>query len=402
MRVLHKADGLFSTRVHIKCWAVDKDNSVNIEEEALGQAINLANLPFAFHHVALMPDCHSGYGMPIGGVVATKGVIVPNMVGVDIGCGVAAIPLALEAKALTEDILKKIIGGAREVIPVGFSHHEKPQYSVIYGDAPKDIEVVAQHLEKSKYQLGTLGGGNHFIEIQADNEGQVWLMVHSGSRNLGKQVADHFNKKAKQLNEKYFSSVNSTVDLAFLPTDTQEGQDYLRAMNFCLEFARANREMMIDRLFEMVAYILGAAQPKGFINVHHNYAALENHFGSNVWVHRKGATKAQKGDICLIPGSMGTATYVAVGEGNPDSFMSCSHGAGRVMSRTKANETISIEQADKSSEGVVFGRWGTDRKGRAGVSECPLAYKNIEDVMGNQEDLVRPAYKLRPLAVMKG
>lgn len=375
--------------VPIYNWAYD------LEAEALAQAERLSYLPFAFHHVALMPDCHTGYGMPIGGVLATKGIIIPNAVGVDIGCGMVAVKTGLHVSQMTDEILKEILGIARYSIPVGFAKRKTP---INWRDKVSYSEILQKEYENSAYQLGTLGGGNHFIELQADVEtGDVWIMIHSGSRNLGKKVCDHYNAEAKKFNKEWYSSVPAEWNLAFLPIDSPVGVSYLEEMNVCLEFAHKNREHMMDVMLDIVNKVFdGGVNPEKQINAHHNYAAIENHYGENVWIHRKGAIRVREGELGIIPGSMGTPSYIVKGLGNPESFMSASHGAGRVMSRSQANKQITEEQANKSIEGVVFGRWNGK------YDECPLAYKNIDEVMENQKDLVTPIVKLRPIAVMKG
>lgn len=390
-------------RIPVKSWAVDSANRVNLEDGALEQVIHLANLPFAFHHVALMPDCHSGYGMPIGGVLATKGVVVPNAVGVDIGCGMIACKTSIAD--VSEDQLKAILDIVRKEVPVGMAHHGKNncQYSnapELFDTAPH-IEIVQQLLDASMYQLGTLGGGNHFIEIQKGDDGHVWLMIHSGSRNVGYQIANYYNKLAVLLNETWCSSVPKEWELAFLPTNSQEGHDYIDAMNWALDFAKENRRVMMERLISAFVRITHG-YPMEMINAHHNYASLENHFGENVYVHRKGAIRVRNGDLGIIPGSMGTPSYIVMGLGNTDSFQSASHGAGRVMGRNEFNKQYTVEQANKDMDGVVFGGWGKDRKGNIDLSESPKAYKDIDVVMDNQKDLVTPVVKLKPLAVMKG
>jgi tRNA-splicing ligase RtcB len=370
----------------------------DIEEGCRVQLENLSNLPFAFRQVAAMPDTHQGYGMPIGGVLAAEGVIIPNAVGVDIGCGMIAVKTG--AKEISQEQIKQIIGKAREIIPTGFNHHKEKQL-LNFDSAPMHNPVIAKEVNSALYQIGTLGGGNHFLEIQKGNDGHIWLMIHSGSRNLGKKVCDYYNDIAVGLNKKYYSSIPVEWELAFLPVDSVEAKGYLEAMEFCLEFALQNRSMMMYRLLE----VFNAVTKRDLvevINIHHNYAALENHFGKNVWVHRKGAIRMREGEKGIIPGSMGTPSYIVEGLGNKESFMSASHGAGRKMSRTEADKTITEEEANRSIEGVVFGRWNQNRKGGTDLSECPLAYKNIEEVMENQVDLVKPIVKLMPLGVMKG
>lgn len=391
----------------IKLWLDDA------EDGALEQARNLANLPFIFKHVALMPDAHQGYGMPIGGVIATKDVIIPNAVGVDIGCGMCAVRTSLTE--ISTDTLKEIMGEIRKVIPVGFNKHQKEQdESLVPGlallNGKSDKPIVQQEYSNALKSLGTLGGGNHFIEIQKGSDGYIWIMIHSGSRNLGKQVADYYNNIAIRLNEKWKSTVPKEWQLAFLPIDSEEGQAYIREMNYCVEFALANRALMMERIkiaFQetiddgKIVFPLGNSKV-GFepmINIAHNYASLENHYGENVWVHRKGATLVREGETGIIPGSQGTKSYIVRGRGNLESFNSCSHGAGRKMGRKDAERRLNLEEEKKKLDdmGVIHAI-----RGLADLDEAPGAYKDIDVVMANQADLVDVVIELTPLAVIKG
>lgn len=378
-------------QVPLKSWCLD------IEEGAIAQIKNLCNLPFIFRHVAVMPDCHQGYGMPIGGVIATKGVIIPNAVGVDIGCGMSAFNTGI--KDFTIDNLKHILGKIRENIPVGMRHRDivcaEEEIPLFNGN---EI-IVMREFQSARKQLGTLGGGNHFIELQKDEEGNLWVMIHSGSRNLGKQVADHYNKIAIALNEKWFSAVPKDWQLAFLPADSKEGTDYFNEMNFCLEFAYRNRSKMIKEIINFINDEFSVDLFGNIINIHHNFASLENHFGTNVWVHRKGATQAKQGQIGIIPGSQGTKSYIVEGLGNIDSFMSCSHGAGRKMSRTAAQKNLNLaeEQGKLDAQGILHAIRGKDD-----LDEASGAYKDIDAVMASQTDLVKIKHTLTPLAVVKG
>lgn len=377
-----------------------------IEDGAMEQIMNIADLPFIHKWVAVMPDSHQGYGMPIGGVVALKNVVSPNMVGVDIGCGMCAVKTDILVEGMNEEVFKNILGRIRNVVPVGFASHQKKQDDSLMPEAPHEIlssnYIVGQEYENAKKQLGTLGGGNHFIELQKDKDGYLWIMIHSGSRNLGKKVCDTYNELAVELSKKWYIPNVVEQDLAYLPVDTEEGQMYIKEMQYCVDFAFANRKLMMDRVKECVREVLGEYQPDEMINIAHNYASLEHHMGKNVWVHRKGATRAYKDELGIIPGSMGTKSYIVRGLGNPLSFMSCSHGAGRVMSRSKASQTLTLEEVEKSMEGVVFGRWGKTRKGELDFGEAPQAYKDIDVVMENQKDLVEIVVELKPLAVVKG
>jgi len=377
----------------IKVWAEI------IEDGAKEQAKHLANLPFAFHHVALMPDAHWGYGMPIGGVLATEMVIIPNAVGVDIGCGMCAVRTSLTE--LDTDSLKKILAGIREAVPLGFDWHETAQDEKLLPPRPDEAKspVVRGQYNKALKQIGTLGGGNHFIEIQRGSDGFVWLMVHSGSRNLGKQVAEHYNEIAKKLNRRWRSAVPPAWDLAFLPIETSEAKCYLAEMQYCVDFALANRKLMVERIQDAFRAVTPGIAFDSFINIAHNYAAIENHFDANVIVHRKGATQAREGQLGIIPGSQGTKSYIVRGKGNPESFQSCSHGAGRVMGRKQA-----IRELDLKTEQEALDRQGIlhSIRHQEDLEEAPSAYKNIDTVMANQRDLVDIEVELSPLAVIKG
>lgn len=380
----------------IKMWLED------IEDGALEQAKNLANLPFTYKHVAIMPDSHQGYGMPIGGVLATEGVIIPNAVGVDIGCGMCAVKTSLID--IDTETLKSIMGETRKVVPVGFAKHQKMQDIDLMpstdGNSLMDYyPVIYREYDNALKSIGTLGGGNHFIEIQKGNDGYIWIMIHSGSRNLGKQVADHYNKLAIELNKKWHSQVPTEWELAFLPADSDDGQDYIREMEYCVEFALANRKVMMGRILATFSNHISAFTYEEMINIAHNYVALENHYGHNVWVHRKGATLAREGTIGIIPGSQGTKSYIVQGKGNQESFMSCSHGAGRLMGRKKAMETLNLEDEKRKldEQGIIH-----SIRNVKDLDEAPSAYKPIDIVMANQKDLVDIVVELQPLAVIKG
>lgn len=374
-----------------KVWAKPDE----IEFGALDQLRAISCLPFAFHHTVLCPDGHQGYGMPIGGVLAARGVVIPNAVGVDIGCGMCAVPTSITD--YTTEQLKVAMGEIRKRVPVGFNHHTSPQIWEGFHRAPH-VPIVEQELVSALRQLGTLGGGNHFMEIQYGDDSRIWLMLHSGSRNFGLKIANEYHTKAKALCEKYYSNIPDS-DLAFLPLDTQEATEYLEAMQFALEFAAESRLRMMMAMQDAMRFAFGDVTFYAPINVHHNYARMENHFGSNVMVHRKGATSARKGELGLIPGSQGTASYVVRGLGNPESFESCSHGAGRKMGRKQACRELSLAGEIKRLDdiGVIHGiRVEKD------LDEAAGAYKDIDVVMANQTDLVEIVTKLRPLAVIKG
>jgi tRNA-splicing ligase RtcB len=375
-------------RKPIKLWTDD------IDEGALQQARNLANLPFTFRWVAIMADCHQGYGMPIGGVLATTDVIIPNAVGVDIGCGVCAVRTSLES--IERDMLKKVMSGIRRRVPLGSNHHKKPQYWEGFNKAP-DVDIVQQELDRSRYQLGTLGSGNHFMEIQQGSDGYLWLMLHSGSRNFGLQIANEYHKKALRLCDMWNASLPDR-DLAFLPVETREAKDYLDAMNFALDFARANRFIMMEAMKTSLHEVTGKVDFGEIINVHHNYAVRERHYDHDVIVHRKGAISAKEGQTGIIPGAQGMKSYIVRGKGNPESFMSCSHGAGRKMGRRQAIRELNLEEEKKrlDEKGIIHAvRTIKD------LEEASGAYKDIEAVMENQRDLVERVVELSPLAVIK-
>ncbi|NLI77510.1 MAG: RtcB family protein [Candidatus Riflebacteria bacterium] len=396
-------------RVPIKSWCPDP------EAEALAQAANLAAHPAVESHVALMPDCHVGYGMPIGGVIACREAVIPNAVGVDIGCGMGAVRTTARVESLADrQKVRAILEAVKRRVPVGEGHsHQTRQEWKGFGEwedslGGEEPGWLGPHgLGHDRQNLGTLGGGNHFIEIQAGADGTVWLMLHSGSRNLGYRVAAHYHKLAQALNVRWKTGLPA-ADLAFLPLDTEEGRAYVRDMRFALAYAAENRRRMMAVVKEAMAdHLPGIGFPEE-INIHHNYAATETHFGRPLWVHRKGATSARLGELGIIPGSMGTPSYIVRGLGNPESFTSCSHGAGRTMGRAEASRRLTLEECDRAMEGIVYDRWhkggGGRRKKGVGFDfgEAPQAYKDIDRVIANQLDLIEPLVKLRPLGVIKG
>ena len=370
----------------------------DMEPGALEQAKHLANFPFAFHHIAIMPDAHEGFGMPIGAVLATKNVVIPNAVGVDIGCGMCAVKTTL--KEITVETLKKILGEIRKTIPTGFSHYEKAQDKGAMPLKKEEMFIVGSQFEKALKQVGTLGGGNHFIEVQRGSDGHIWLMVHSGSRNIGKRVADYYNKLAIRKKDEWGSDIPKNWQLDFLPVDSEECQKYLAEMRYCVEFALASRKLMMKKIKEIFEKNTeGRLLLPGMINIAHNYASFENHFGEDVIVHRKGATQARKGQWGIIPGSQGSKSYIVRGKGNPESFESCSHGAGRKMGRNEARRTLILEEEIRKldQKGVLHAI-----RGKYDLDEAPSAYKDIDWVMENQKDLVDIEIELTPLAVVKG
>lgn len=373
-----------------------------VEESAMSQIENLATLPFLFHHLAIMPDVHAGMGMPIGGVLACKDAVIPNAVGVDIGCGMCAVKTNWKVSDITAEVLRKqIMRGIRQRIPLGMDHHKQPQGEEFLptGHDVERLTIVKRRQTAIQHEVGTLGGGNHFIELQRDEEDSLWIMIHSGSRNLGKLVGDYYNNMAKELNKRWYSIVSPDTNLAFLPVGTNEFKDYWREMLYCVDFALCNRKLMMQRIEEVIADALPGVEFEPMINIAHNYAAWENHFDQNVIVHRKGATLAREGTIGIIPGSQGTASYIVEGLGNPDSFCSCSHGAGRLMSRKAAIRDLDM-QAEVSmleAKGIVHAI-----RSQNDMQEASGAYKDIDSVINNELDLVKVKTRLLPVAVIKG
>ena len=374
----------------------------NVEESAMRQIENLTTLPFLFHHLAIMPDVHAGMGMPIGGVLACKDAVIPNAVGVDIGCGMCAVKTNWKVAEIPTDVLRKqIMRGIRKRIPLGMDHHKEAQDEK-YLPTGHDIdrmEIVKQRQVSITKEVGTLGGGNHFIELQKDETDTLWIMIHSGSRNLGARVGEHYNNIARELNEKWHSVVKPELRLSFLPRGVKEFEMYWKEMRFCIDFALCNRKLMMERIEEVIKDAIPEIEFEPMINIAHNYAAWEHHFGQDVIVHRKGATLAREGVIGIIPGSQGTASYIVEGLGNPESFCSCSHGAGRTMSRTAAIRDLDMkEEVDRlDALGIIHAIRNQDD-----MQEASGAYKDIETVIANETDLVKVKTRLLPVAVIKG
>ncbi len=403
--------------LEIKSWCHD------IEEKALQQAKNLAMHPSTRFHIALMPDCHVGYGMPIGGVIATEDAIIPNAVGVDIGCGMGAIKTSLTLTDLQNpQIIRDILADIKQHVPMGEGNSHSSlipwegfnEYLDQVGLTRQKIKsknygwITARGWELAEHSLGTLGGGNHFIELQKDQENNIWLMLHSGSRNLGYRIAEFYHKRALDHNNRH-NIVLPDKELAFLPLDTKKAHEYIRDMTFALKFARKNRELMMNHFKNAVRRSFPDVLFSHEVNIHHNYASLEEHYGKKVWIHRKGATSARKDEYGIIPGSMGTASYIVKGRGTPESFMSCSHGAGRRMGRMEACRNLTAEECDEAMRGIIYDPWKKVRgwrKKRPGVQldlgEAPQAYKDIDEVIKAQLDLIEPLTILCPLGVLKG
>ena len=373
-----------------------------VEKSAMRQIENLTTLPFLFHHLAIMPDVHTGMGMPIGGVLACKDAVIPNAVGVDIGCGMCAVKTNWKVADIPTDVLRKqIMRGIRKRIPLGMDHHKEAQdekYLPTGHDIDK-MEIVKRRQEYITKEVGTLGGGNHFIELQKDETGTLWIMIHSGSRNLGKLVGDYYNEKAKKLNERWYSVVSPDIRLSFLPLRTDEFNAYWQEMKYCVDFALCNRKLMMKRIEEVIKDAIPEIGFEPMINIAHNYAAWERHYGQEGIVHRKGATLAREGVIGIIPGSQGTASYIVEGLGNPESFCSCSHGAGRTLSRTAAIRDLNLKEEVERLDalGIIHAI-----RNQNDMQEASGAYKDIETVIANEADLVKVKTRLLPVAVIKG
>ncbi len=392
------------TRVPIKIWATE------LEKEAEDQARNLSTLPFIYKHVALMPDAHFGRGSTVGSVIATQGAIIPAAVGVDIGCGMCAVRLPFGIDEFKD--LPGLRHSIERSIPVGQNNNITDSAAKAFNDLGKISEFAENKMKDSKRivsnaikSIGSLGGGNHFIEICGDTAGGAWIMLHSGSRNIGKSLAEIHINEAKDLMKTYFISLPDP-DLAYLAQGTVEFELYLHDLMWAQGFAKANRNEMMNRVIRNVYFhVLGsdnAAEQLSMVNAlfrvdcHHNYTNIEHHFGKNIYVTRKGAVSAKDGEWGIIPGSMGTRSYIVRGKGNQDSFNSCSHGAGRRMSRTKAKQQYTLSDLAEQTSGVEC------RKDADVIDEIPGAYKNIDTVMFNQRDLVEPVYELKQILCVKG
>jgi tRNA-splicing ligase RtcB len=369
--------------------------------------VNLSTLPFVYRHVAAMPDVHTGIGATIGSVIATLNAIIPAAVGVDIGCGMIACRLSLEAKDLTEALLKKAFDQISRDVPVGREQHKEDRaltdYALPFG--PQLQRMTEKHPQLLKSfgkasdwvrQMGSLGGGNHFIELCLDESDRIWVMLHSGSRGIGNTIGNYFIALARKDMERWMISLPDR-DLAYFPEGTGHFDDYAEAVLWAQDYAYANRQAMLDLTLAALARHMPAFQVTAeAVNCHHNYVTRENHYGQNVWVTRKGAIRAREGDLGIIPGSMGAKSFIVRGKGNPESFCSCSHGAGRKMSRTAAENAFTTEDLARQTEGVVC------RKDKGVLDEIPGAYKDIDEVMANQDDLVEVVHTLKQVVCVKG
>jgi tRNA-splicing ligase RtcB (3'-phosphate/5'-hydroxy nucleic acid ligase) len=397
----------------VKMWT----RGVPIEEQAMAQLANVASMPFVHHHVAAMPDVHWGMGATVGSVIATRGAIIPAAVGVDIGCGMMASRTSLMATDLPDN-LHGIRAAIEAAVPHGRTDNGGPNDRGAWGDVAGEhaaafvdsglagglvpiVETSPKRLERAAkrapHHLGTLGTGNHFIEICLDEADRVWLMLHSGSRGIGNAIGQHFIELAKEDMRRWFINLPDQ-DLAYLPEGTSHFDEYLAAVDWAQRFALLNRETMMAAVVSAVRAAVGRpfVAATMAVNCHHNYVTRERHFGANVLLTRKGAVRARQGDLGIIPGSMGARSYIVRGKGDPDSFCSCSHGAGRKMSRGEARRTFSVEDHIRATEGVEC------RKDAEVIDETPAAYKDIDAVMQAQKNLVEIVHTLRQVVCVKG
>jgi len=378
-----------------------------IEPQARLQLVNISKLPIVHHHVAAMPDVHLGIGATVGSVIPTKQAIIPAAVGVDIGCGMMAARLSLTEKEIDEKSLRKVFNQISRDVPVGFDQHDerdvrsdtvRPFSRRLKRILEKHPGVQKRVGKKSHWtrQLGTLGGGNHFIEVCLDESGAVWVMLHSGSRGIGNAIGTYFIELAKRDSQGNGIQVPD-ADLAYFPEGAQHFDDYVDAVGWAQDYARANREEMMDLVIEAMRRHLPSFEVmREAVNCHHNYVERERHYGEDVWLTRKGAIRAREGELGIIPGSMGARSYIVRGKGRAESFHSCAHGAGRRMSRNAAQKKFSIQDLQLQTEGVIC------RKDRGVIDEIPGAYKDIDEVMANQSDLVEVVHTLKQVLCVKG
>ncbi len=381
------------SRHPVKAWVGDLRE---IESQALRQLHNTASLPFIFRHVAVMPDVHFGLGATIGSVIASDQAVIPSAVGVDIGCGILAACTELHAGDLPPS-LAEIRGQIERAIPLGFHSHRDPvlpDYS--FKELACKGQIKGEIIERGARQLGTLGGGNHFIEVCLDEKERVWIMLHSGSRHIGYTVADIYIKEAKRLSREAHADLPD-ANLAYIDRNQELFGRYINDASFCQDYARRNRLLMLDLVHRILERLLSRRLPlSDQVHCHHNYVSRERHFGKSVYVTRKGAVRAQEGELGIIPGSMGTHSYIVRGKGNPESFQSCAHGAGRTMSRKAARKRFTPADLARQTEGIEC------RKDRGVIDEIPQAYKDIDRVMANQQDLVEVVHTLRQVLCVKG
>lgn len=374
-------------------WATELDPA------ALEQAQRAASMPFVEGHVALMPDAHVGLGATVGSVIPTRGAVIPSAVGVDIGCGMIAVECPFTADRLPDD-LTRLHSEIERVVPAGVGRgHDRAQAAAadLLADPRAEQLTDAQRKVAAK-QLGTLGSGNHFVEVCLDERDRVWVVLHSGSRGVGNQLAQRHIESAKGLMAEYFEELPDP-DLAYLVEGTPEFDEYLAAMLWAQDYAMANREVMMDAVLAKLADAVGGRfREASRINCHHNFTERERHFGKEVWVTRKGAIRARRGELGIIPGSMGTRSYVVEGLGNPDSYESCAHGASRRLSRRQARRRLDVEGLRTA---MAHAAWN-ERDAKRLIDEDPRSYKDIDQVMEDQRDLVRVRHTLRQVLNYKG
>lgn len=392
----------------IKAWT----RGVPVDDQALAQVTNAATLPFVFKWIALMPDVHKGIGATVGSVIPTQGAIIPAAVGVDIGCGMMAVQTSLTASDLPDN-LAPVRAAIEKAVPHGRSSGGRSDKGS-WGDPPAPVSeawsslksrfdrICDQHpkIEQSNHvtHLGTLGTGNHFIEVCLDEADAVWLMLHSGSRGVGNKIGSYFIELAKQDMRRWFVNLPDQ-NLAYFPEGTEHFGDYVEAVSWAQDFARQNRELMMRAVIRALSDVNGIPPFRAdlvAVNCHHNYVEKEHHFGEDVLVTRKGAVRAREGELGIIPGSMGARSYIVRGKGNPESFCSCSHGAGRVLSRTEAKKRFTVDDHVKATAGVEC------RKDEGVIDETPAAYKDIDAVMRAQADLVEVVHTLKQVVCVKG
>ncbi|HTU67732.1 MAG TPA: RtcB family protein [Steroidobacteraceae bacterium] len=392
---------------HVKMWT----HGVPVDEQAKGQLANMARLPFVHSHIAVMPDVHVGKGATVGSVIATKGAIVPAAVGVDIGCGMMAVQTTLTANDLPES-LATLRSKIERAVPHGAGKARGRNDRGSWGTAPDAVlarwgvlaerhaTIVAKQRrladKQPQNQLGTLGGGNHFIEVCLDTDQTVWVMLHSGSRGIGNMIGQLFIELAQKDMKKHFINLPDR-DLSYLVEGTEHFDDYVEAMGWAQDYAAENRRAMMEAVLGVMrAELRPFRMGEVAVNCHHNYVSRESHFGESLLVTRKGAVRARQGELGIIPGSMGARSFIVRGLGNPESFESCSHGAGRVLSRTAALKRFTVADHEAATEGVEC------RKDRDVIDETPAAYKDIDAVMAAQRDLVEIAFTLKQVLCVKG
>ncbi len=379
----------------------------DIEPAARQQLVNISQLPIVHHHVAAMPDVHLGIGATVGSVIPTLRAIIPAAVGVDIGCGMIASRLSLTANEVDEKSLRKVFDQIARDVPVGFRQHDERdartatalpferELKKIRQKHPGIDKRIGKHSSWVR-QIGTLGGGNHFIEVCLDEAGRVWVMLHSGSRGIGNAIGTYFIELAKKDLEKNKIHVPDR-DLAYFPEGARHFDDYVEAVGWAQDYARANRIEMMELVLEALRRHLPSFEVSGeAVNCHHNYVERERHYGEEVWLTRKGAIRARKGELGIIPGSMGARSYIVRGKGAAESFHSCAHGAGRRMSRTAAEKMFSVADLIEQTKDVIC------RKDKGVIDEIPGAYKDIDEVMANQSDLVEVVHTLKQVLCVKG